>query len=261
MDLGIAGRNAVITGGSLGIGYATAQELIANGVNVALIARDKTRLEEKASALRTAGGPKVVTIGADLTKASEVDRAMKEAQIGLGHIDILVNNAGSTPSGGLELGDEVWEKSFNLKLMGYVRAARILTPGMCERKWGRVINVIGLGAYQANPHYLAGGAINASLLAVTKTLAKTLAHAGVSVNGINPGPTATPRLKELVNQRATKAGRTFEAEMAMSVAKVPMGRPGEPEECAALIAFLASQQAGYISGALIGVDGAASSGL
>ncbi len=261
MDLGIAGRNAVITGGSLGIGYATARELIANGVNVALIARDKARLEENAATLRTAAGPRVVTIGADLTKAVEVDRAMKEAQSGLGPIDILVNNAGSTPSGGLELGDEVWKKSFNLKLMGYVRTARILTPAMCERKWGRVINVIGLGAYSANPNYLAGGAINASLLAVTKTLAKTLAHAGVSVNGINPGPTATPRLKELVNQRATKAGRTFEEEMAMSVSKVPMGRPAEPEECAALITFLASQQAGYISGALIGVDGASSYGL
>ena len=177
MDLGIAGRNAVITGGSLGIGYATAQELIANGVNVALIARDKARLEENAAALRSASGPRVVTIGADLTKAAEVDRAMKDAQAGLGHIDILVNNAGSTPSGGLELGDEVWQKSFDLKLMGYVRAARILTPAMFERKWGRVINVIGLGAYSAHPTYPAGGESNAPLLALAIPLAKTLGHA------------------------------------------------------------------------------------
>lgn len=261
MDLGISGRNAVVTGGSLGIGYATARELLGNGVNVALIARGKERLEENAAALRGISPARVVTISADLTKGAEVDRAINEAQSALGHIDILVNNAGSTPAGGLELGDEVWQKSFDLKLMGYVRAARLLLPGMIERKWGRVINVIGLGAYQANPQYLAGGAINASLLAVTKTLAKTVAHAGVTVNGINPGPTATPRWQDLVRQRAQSSGRSIEEETALSIGRVPMGRPGEPEECAALIAFLASQRAGYISGALVNVDGAASNGL
>ena len=261
MDLGIAGRNAVITGGSLGIGYATAQELLENGVNVALIARDKARLEENAKALKRASNLKVVSIGADLTKASELQRAMQEAQAGLGHIDILVNNAGSTPSGGIDLPDEIWQKSFDLKLMGYVRAARLLLPGMVERKWGRVINVIGAGAYQANPWYVAGGAINASLLAVTKSVAKSVAHAGVTVNGINPGATATPRLIELIGQRAAKAGRTFEEEEALTLAKMPMGRAGTAEECAALIVFLASQRAGYISGALVGIDGASTSGL
>lgn len=261
MDLGIDGRNAFITGGSLGIGFATAQELLDNGVNVALVARDRNRLEEKVATLRNVSQRRIVAVGGDLTKASELERAVKEAQAALGGIDILVNNAGSTPAGGLELGDEVWQKSFDLKLMGYVRCARLLLPGMVERKWGRVINVIGLGAYQANPTYLTGGAINASLLSVTKTLAKTVAHAGVTVNGINPGPTATPRWTDLVSQRAKTSGRSMEEETALSVGKVPMGRPGTPEECAALIAFLASQRAGYISGALVGIDGAASNGL
>lgn len=261
MDLGIAGRNAVITGGSLGIGYATAQELLQNGVNVALVARDKSRLDENAKVLKRESHLKVVTIGADLTKASEMQRAMQEAQAGLGHIDILVNNAGSTPSGGIDLPDEVWQKSFDLKLMGYVRAARLLLPGMVERKWGRVINVIGAGAYNANPWYVAGGAINASLLAVTKSLAKSVAEAGVTVNGINPGPISTPRLLELIAQRAAKSGRSIAEEEALTHSKIPMGRAGTPEECAALIAFLASQRAGYISGALVGIDGAATSSL
>lgn len=261
MDLGISGRNAVVTGGSLGIGYATAQELLANGVNVALIARDRKRLEDNARALPTSAGARVVTIAADLTKADAVISAMSEASSSLGHIDILVNNAGSTPAGGLELGDEIWQKSFDLKLMGYVRAARCVLPGMVERQWGRVINVIGLGAYQANPQYLAGGAINASLLAVTRSLARTVAHAGVTVNGINPGPTATPRWNDLVQQRAAKYGKSVEEEAALSVSRVPMGRAGKPEECAALIAFLASERAGYISGALVGIDGASSTGL
>jgi 3-oxoacyl-[acyl-carrier protein] reductase len=261
MDLGIAGRNAVITGGSLGIGYATAQELIANGVNVVLIARNRERLEHNAETLRASTSARIVAIAADLVKADEVDRAMREAQHSLGPVDILVNNAGSTPAGGLELGDEVWQKSFDLKVMGYIRAARALLPAMMERRWGRIINVIGLGAYQANPQYLAGGAINASLLAVTRTLARTVGHAGVTVNGINPGPTATPRFNDLVRQRAAKYGKSVEEEVAASMSKVPMGRPGTPEECAALVAFLASERAGYISGALVGIDGAASVGL
>lgn len=261
MDLGIKGRNAVVTGASLGIGYATAQELAAAGVNVAIIARNKDRLEANAAALQAGAHARIVPIAADMSSADDVARAMKQAEAQLGSIDILVNNAGSTPAGGLELADDIWMRSIELKLMGYVRAARSVLPGMVERGWGRVINVIGLGAYQSSPQYLAGGAINASLLAVTRTLAKTVAHAGVTVNGINPGPTATPRFKDLVRQRAEKAGRDVKEEESLSLAKVPMGRAGEPEECAAIIAFLASQRAGYISGALIGVDGASQSGL
>lgn len=261
MDLGITNRNALITGASLGIGHATAAELLANGVNVALIARNKIRLEDNAARLPNPHGARVCTIAADLQDGQQTTRAIAEAASQLGTIDILINNAGSTPAGGLELTDAVWQKSFDLKLMGYVRAARLVLPDMCERKWGRIVNVIGLGAYQSSPQYLAGGAINAALLAVTKTLAKTAAPSNVTVNGVNPGPTATPRWRDLIAQRAHAAGRSIEEEEAMSIAKSPMGRAGTAEEVAALIAFLASERAGYISGALIGIDGAASNGF
>lgn len=261
MDLGIANRNALITGASLGIGYATAAELLANGVNVALIARDKARLEQNAARLANPHGARICTLAADLQDESQLAKAVTDAAAQLGTIDILVNNAGSTPAGGIELADSVWQKSFDLKLMGYVRAARLVLPAMCERRWGRIVNIIGLGAYQSSPQYLAGGAINAALLAVTKTLAKTAAPSNVTVNGVNPGPTATPRWNDLVAQRARAAGRSIEEEQAMSIAKSPMGRAGTAEEVAALIAFLASERAGYISGALVGIDGAASNGL
>ena len=261
MDLAIAGRNALVTGASMGIGYATAKELLAAGVNVALVARNAERLKTNAAKLPNPHHARILTIDADMSLLSDVSHAVTSAQAELGSIDILVNNAGATPSGGLELDDDVWLAAFNLKLMGYVRTARLALPMMRERQWGRIINVIGLGAYQANPQYLAGGAINAALLAVTKTLAKTAASAGITVNGVNPGPTATPRWQELVRQRAHASGRSIEDERAISMAKSPMGRAAQPEEVAALIAFLASERAGYTSGALIGVDGAASTGF
>ncbi|MGE3643662.1 MAG: SDR family oxidoreductase [Beijerinckiaceae bacterium] len=262
MDLGIAGRNAFITGASLGIGKATAEELVRAGVNVALVARNKERLEDFAASLRTADGPQAVAIAADLYSAEDLSRAVAAAREALGQIDILVNNAGSTPAGGLsDLPDSVWQKSFDLKLMGYVRCAREIMPEMAARKWGRIVNVVGLGAYQANPRYLTGGAINAACLAITKSLAKAGAVDKVSVNAVNPGPVDTPRWRDLLVQRAKSSGRTVEEEEKISVGGVPMGRPALPEEVASLVAFLCSQQAGYISGALVNIDGASSFGF
>lgn len=262
MDLGIEGHNALITGGSQGIGAATARELLSNGCNLVLIARNKERLEEFAGSLRKPGGPQVITASADIGIAENVPQVVKQAQESLGPIEILINNAGSSPAGGLtNLPDAAWQKSFDLKLMGYVRFVRELMPGMCERRWGRIVNVVGLGAYQANPRYLAGGAINAACLAMTKSLAKEAAADNVSVNAVNPGPVDTPRWRGLLEQRAEKYGRTIKEEEAISVGGVPMGRPALPGEVAALIAFLCSQQAGYISGSLINIDGASSFGF
>lgn len=262
MDLGIAGRNAVVTGASMGIGHAIADELAANGVNVTLVARRKDRLEEAAHELSTRHAARIVPVAGDMSNAEGVAAAMEAARTTLGDIDILVNNAGSTPSGGLsDMADEVWERSIQLKLMGYMRAARILMPPMCERKWGRIVNIVGLGAYMGSPQYMGGGAINAAVLALTKSLAKTAAPSGVCVNGINPGPIETPRWASLVEQRAQSTGKSIAEERARSVAGIPMGRPGKPEEVAALAAFLCSQRAAFVSGALIEVDGAANGGL
>ena len=262
MDLAIAGKSALITGASLGIGKATAEELAHEGVNLALVARNKDRLDAFADSLRVQGGPQIVAISADLYNSADVTRAIADANAALGQIDILINNAASTPAGGLgDLADDVWQKSFDLKLMGYARCARALLPGMYERKWGRVVNVVGLGAYQANPRYVAGGAINAACLALTKSLAKEAAQHQVSVNAVNPAPVDTPRWRQLLEQRAKLSGRPVEEEEKISVSGVPMGRPARADEVASLITYLCSQQAGYISGALINIDGASSFGF
>jgi 3-oxoacyl-[acyl-carrier protein] reductase len=256
MELGLRGRKALVTGGSLGIGRAIAQELAAEGVEVAIVARDAARLEAAAAEIMRATNTRCIAIAADLTDAAALEAAMTAAQAGLGQIDILINNAGATPMGRIgDLDDATWMKSINLKLMGYMRCARILTPPMRARKWGRVINIIGRSGHQPRPTYISGSAVNASLLSFTHALASECAPDNVLVTGVNPGPIATPRWETVVAQGAAGAGRSAEAENAAAIAGLALGRLGTPEECSGLVAFLCSDRAGFITGTNIDVDG------
>jgi 3-oxoacyl-[acyl-carrier protein] reductase len=256
MELGIRSRTAVVTGGSLGIGRAIARELAQEGVSVAIVARDVVRLEAAAAEIARETNARCIPVPADLTDADQLERAMRTALEALGQVDILVNNAGATPMGRIgDTPDEVWMKSINLKLMGYMRCARILTPPMRARKWGRVINIIGRSGHQPRPSYITGSTVNASLLSFTHALASECAPDNVLVTGVNPGPIATPRWDTVVAQGAAGAGRSAEAENAAAVATVALRRVGTPEECSGLVAFLCSDRAGFITGTMINVDG------
>lgn len=262
MDLGIAGRNALVTGGSLGIGRAVAAELAANGVNVAITARDPDRLAGVAQELVSNTGGRIVAIPGDMSKPEDISRVIAEAGVALGDIDILVNNAGSSPAGRLQdLDDETWYAAFELKFMGYMRCARALAPAMRARKWGRIVNIIGAGGPNPNAGYILGGSFNAALLNFTRSLAKDCAPDNVLVNGINPGPTDTPRWQSLVEQNAKITGKTEAEISAQAVASVPLGRPAQPEEVADVATFLCSERASHLAGILLNVDGAASGGL
>ncbi len=262
MDLGILGKNALVTGGSLGIGRAAAAELAANGVDVAITARDGDRLDSVAAELSSNTGGRVIAIAGDMSKPDDITRVIAGAREALGSIDILVNNAGSSPAGRLQdLDDETWHAAFELKFMGYMRCARAVVGEMRDREWGRIVNVIGAGGPNPNAGYILGGSFNAALLNFTRALAMDAAPDGVLVNGVNPGPTDTPRWQTLVAQKAKFTGRPTEEIQAESVAAVPLGRPARPEEIADLIAFLCSERASHISGALMNIDGALSGGL
>ncbi|WP_043832531.1 SDR family oxidoreductase [Muricoccus aerilatus] len=256
MDLALRGRRAVVTGGSLGIGRAIARELAAEGVAVAIVARDAARLEAAARALADETGGTVIPLPADLSAAEGAEAAMEAARNALGGVDILVNNAGATPMGRIgDTPDATWAKSINLKLMGYARCARALTPAMRERRWGRVINIIGRSGHQPRANYIVGSSVNASLLAFTHALAQECAPDNVLVTGVNPGPIQTPRWDTLTAQGAADTGRSAEAENRAAVESTALGRLGTPEEVAGLIAFLCSDRAGYITGTMIDVDG------
>lgn len=256
MELGLRGRTALVTGASLGIGRAIARDLAAEGVSVAMVARNADRLRDAATSIARETGAHTIPIAADLVDPGQLDAAVREAEAALGQVDILVNNAGATPMGRIaEASDVTWQKSISLKLMGYVRTARLLTPAMRARRWGRVINIIGRSGHQPRPNYIVGSSVNASLLSFTHALAAECAPDNVLVTGVNPGPIATPRWDALVAQGAAGSGRNEAAENAAAIASVGLGRLGTVEEVSGLVAFLCSDRAGFITGTMIDVDG------
>ena len=256
MDLHIQGKRALVTGASLGIGRAIAEELAREGCDVALVARGEDSLGRAAEEIRAATNRKVAIVPGDAAKLENIGGMVERARTALGGIDILINNAGSTPEDGIEALDfEKFQKSVSLKLFGYARFAQCVLPDMRARRWGRIVNIIGRSGHQPRPIYLAGGAINAGLLNLTKALAEGCAKDNVLVTGVNPGPTDTPRWQMLREAAVARGSTTAEAYDGRAIAGVPLGRLGTSEEVAGLVAFLCSERASYITGEIVNVDG------
>jgi NAD(P)-dependent dehydrogenase (short-subunit alcohol dehydrogenase family) len=253
MDLGLAGHTALITGGSKGIGLATALALAAEGVDLVLASRDAASLAEAAVLVRGRHQVAVRVIPADLSAQAEVLRLAAEA----GAIDILVNNAGAIPPGDLlTVSDEVWRRAWDLKVFGFISLCRAVYPAMRARGAGVIVNVIGSAGEKLNPSYIAGSTGNAGLMAFTKALGKASPQDGVRVVGINPGATATQRMEMLMRSRAQKTLGDAERWPELC-ASMPFGRPGKPEEIADAVAFLASPRSAYTSGTILTIDGGA----
>lgn len=256
MDLGITGRVALITGGSKGLGFATARALAAAGCRLALVARTQADLEKAAAVLGRDAGAEVVAFPADLSDPAAPRRVVDAALQRFGRVDILVNSAGAAPPGSLEqLTEEQLDNALRLKLFGYMRMIRAVLPGMRARKWGRIINIGGMAGRSPGAGGVAVGLNNIGIATMTKSVADAAARDGILVNIVDPGPIATERQEVLVRGIAEKEGRSVEAVKAERDQKVPLGRIGKPEEVGDLIAFLASERAGFITGTSIAVDG------
>lgn len=256
MELGLRGRTALITGASAGIGRAIAKDLALEGAAVAMVARNRDRLEQAAREIAAESGAAPVALAGDIGSPDQIARVVEEAKAAFGRIDILVNNAGSSPSGRIgDTDDATWMKSINLKLMGYARCARAVVPEMRQRRWGRIINIIGRSGHQPRAEYVAGGAVNAALLNLTKALADEVAPDNVLVIGVNPGPIQTERWNSLVAQAGKSLGKSPEEFSLSQVAGIPLGRMGRVEEVSGLVAFLCSDRASFITGTCIDVDG------
>jgi len=256
MQLGLEGKVAIVTGGSKGIGQATALGLIAEGASVLVCARGKEALEET---VRLAGGEgRIIGMQADLTQGETIKAVVARCLEVFGRVDILVNNAGSArPGEFLKLSDEAWLDDWTLKFFGYMRMARGVLPHMQKQKSGVIVNIIGTGALKPMGSYMIGGAANAALNHFTKALADEGAKHGVRVVGINPGPILTERLQRFLSTFSSGSADAEEAMRKMT----PLGRVGKPEEVADLVLFLASERAAFIHGANITIDGGANPGL
>ena len=257
MDLLIKGRRALVTGASLGIGRAVAEELAREGCDVAMVARTEDTLRQAADDIARTSGRRVIAVPADASVPEAINNAVQQATQELGGtIDILVNNAGSTPEDGIDRVDFAkWQYSIALKQFGYARFAQLVLPAMRTQKWGRIVNVIGRSGHQPRPVYLAGGSVNAGLLSFTKALAEDCAKDNILVTGVNPGPIDTPRWRSLREAAVRTRGITADQYDGRAIASVPLGRIGTSEEVAAVVLFLCSERASFVTGEIVNVDG------
>lgn len=254
MDLGLKDKKVLITGGSKGIGLACAKAFIAEGAKVALVSRSQENL---AHAKKSVGN--AYTIAADLVDAAAAGAMVERVEKEFGAIDILVNSAGAAKRTDAEdLTPAAWRAGMDAKYFSYINVIDPLIKRMGQRGRGVVINVIGAGGKVASPTHLAGGAANAALMLATAGLAYAYAGKGVRVVGLNPGVTKTERVAQGLKAEAKRANVSEEQAYQQMVARLPMGRPAEPEELADIVVFAASERGRYLNGANISTDGAAS---
>ena len=262
MELGLKGKTVLVTGGSKGIGRATARAMAAEGALVMICSRGASDLEAAAGAIRSETGQPVEVVAADLSRLDGVESAAAAAVRRFGRLDVLVNNAGAIKGGDfLALPDEEWMTGWSLKLLGYVRMARTVLPQMRAQGGGRIVNVVGMAARNPATTYMMGGAANAALINFTKALADLGAASNILVTAVSPGPVKTDRWDSLQRQQATAAGKdveTFEKEQSRNF---PLGRIALPEEVADLVCFLASERASFLTGIAITIDGGMSRGV
>jgi 3-oxoacyl-[acyl-carrier protein] reductase len=256
MDFGIRGRVALVAAASRGLGRAVALELGAEGAKLVLCARGADDLDSAKKFIATCTGAEVHTVVADLTKREHIELVTTEAMAKFGQVDILVTNAGGPPAGVFENHPwEAWERAVNLTLRSVVELTRVLLPGMRSRKWGRIVNINSIAAKQPVDNLMLSNSIRSAVSGFARTLANEVATDGITVNSILAGYTRTDRVEQLADATATKEGIKREDVLARFEREIPMKRLGEPNELAALAAFLASDRASYITGQSIAVDG------
>ncbi len=250
MDLHLTGKRVLITGGSKGIGRASAMALAAEGCDIVMVARDPAALAEAAELVRNRHQVRVETVPADLAQTADIARVAAAA----GEVDVLVNNAGSIPPGTLlQVDDARWRAAWDLKVFGFIGLTRALYP-VLKARGGTVVNVIGAAGESFDANYITGTTGNAALMAFTRALGKAAPADGMRVVGINPGPVATERMEMLLRARAERE-LGDPARWTELTAPMPFGRAASPEEIAAAVAFLASPRSGYTTGTILTING------
>lgn len=262
MDLGLTGKVAWVTGGSSGLGRATADALAAEGANVAISARDRAALERAADEIGAAGGGRCAAVPLDVTDGPAIEVAARAVVDELGPIDVLVANAGGPPPGPFAaFDDDVLYDAFTLTTASAWRLAKQVVPSMQERGSGCLVFITSSSTKEVIPGLLLSNMMRAAVVGMVKTLSKELGPSGIRALCVAPGRIYTPRVQALDEHRAAAAGRDVADVRAESEAGIPLGRYGDPREFGDVVAFLASERASYVTGVNLLVDGGALSGI
>lgn len=262
MDLGLAGKVAIVTGSSDGIGYTTAHTLACEGARVVVCARRESRLAEARDKIERETGAETLAVQCDVRKLEDVQRLIGATRERFGTIHILVNNAGSVPAIKFsEVSDQQWYDSIERKLMGFLRVAREVVPEMQKSGWGRIVNVAGTAGWEPSNSAMAVGINNAAVINWTKSMSLQYASDGILVNTVAPGSIDTPRQASNRQRQADVTGASLEEIRQARVRDIPLRRLGKPQEVANVIAFLASEYSSYITGSCITIDGGVVRGI
>ena len=259
MDFGLRDRIVVVTGASMGIGFACAQAFAREGARVALVSRSRANLDAAAARIGDCAHRPAVFV-ADLCDPAQAQAMVEGVETALGPIDVLINSAGAAkryPPG--ELDAQAWHDAMDAKFFSCIHPLDAIVKRMAARGRGAVVNIIGMGGKIGRPVHIPGGAANAALMLATTGLAAAYGPQGVRINAINPGGTLTGRVREGLEAEARMTGLGPDEVLARQQARIPLRRFGTPEEVAQVALFLASAQASYVTGAIVPMDGGAAS--
>jgi 3-oxoacyl-[acyl-carrier protein] reductase len=257
MDLGLQKKVALVLGASRGLGFASALALAKEGVYVTIGARDNLALTAAAEKMRRETGSRILAIPADVLKAEDLEKIVAGTVEEFGRLDILINNAGGPPAGTFEdFDDNQWERAFELNFLSVVRLIRLSLPHLRKTGSGRIINIVSTSVKEPIGNLILSNSIRPGVIGLAKTLSVELGRDNITINNVCPGRMLTDRtLQGSSIQKKLAEGRSIEEAIKEVVKDIPLGRLGNPEELAALVVFLASEQAGYITGTTIQVDG------
>lgn len=256
MDLLLKGKTVLITAASMGIGRSTAELFIKEGCKVAICSRSKENLLKAAQEIKSLYSIDPLWVVCDIDKVLDIENTISVVRKNYGDIDILVNNCGGPIPGYFEdLSDNNWQDAFDQILMSAIRFTRLVLPAMKSKNWGRIINITSLSVKQPVDNLILSNSLRSAVTAWAKTLSNQIGKYNITVNNVAPGYTLTARLYELAVNRAKQSGDSHEHVLASMANEVPMKRLARPDEVGSLVVYLASEQAGFITGSTIAVDG------
>ena len=256
MDLGLSGKVALVAAASKGLGKASALALAGEGARVAICARTQAELEATAAEIRDAAGAEVLAVAAHITDAVDIERVVAATLDEFGALDVLVANSGGPPVGKFDaLSDDDWERGFQIVTLSFVRFLRAAVPHMRAAGWGRIVAIQSTSVKEPVEHIDLSNGIRPGIAGLAKALMPDLARDGITINLVLPGMFQTSRINPAFESGDLGAEAQAREQLAPVAATIPVGRLGEPGELGALVAFLASEQASYITGAVHQVDG------